>query len=519
MQAKPLSDDTRRLQHAPFFFRQEVEAGSKNRVDALRHADLIDRRGGAPACAVAHDEALVDEHVDELFAEQRRAGGAFDDLAAQILRKRLDLEQSRDKCGRFQRIEWIERDGGCVCLAGAPAAAQLEKFWTGHADDEHRNVGHAIGELLDQRHDGRLGPLHIVDHDDERSAVRDRLDVVAYGPSNLAPDTFRRRVGHDRLRGFEAKHRGEPRAHSRSLWIVAQKFPQPSVELGQGAFTLVGKACAGVLPQHLDEGPVGDAAAIGEAAAAQDPRARVREPGQRFADQARFPDPRSADDGEQMRPPILRDAREGIQEQPQLAVAADKRSVQARDAPHLHRNLASRTESSMSHQRLGLAFGGNGCTCLVFDCVARELMGERADQDLTGLRALLKSGGHVHGVAADHELAIVGCRRDGLAGVDAHADLELGPAVPDLERGANRALWVVVVHHRHAEDDHRRISGELLHGPAVCGGYLADAHEVARHHRAHHLRVALGRNLRRAHHVGEEDGHDLALLGHGPILP
>ena len=83
---------------------------------------------------------------------------------------------------------------------------------------------------------------------------------------------------------------------------------------------------AGEPVDGIAELAIGDAAAIGEAAAAQDPRARVREPGQRFADQARFPDPRSADDGEQMRPPILRDAREGIQEQPQLAVAADKRS-------------------------------------------------------------------------------------------------------------------------------------------------------------------------------------------------
>ncbi len=211
--------------------------------------------------------------------------------------------------------------------------------------------------------------------------------------------------------------------------------------------------------------------------------------------------------------------RESVNQQSQLALATNEVSVQTRYSARLDRNFGQCPHGAVHVQRLDFALGGNRVASLVLDHVAGELVGQRAHDHLAGLRALLQSGRHVHGVAADHELAVLGDRGDGLAGVDTDSYRDLSGAVPDLEPSSHRALGVVVVNAGHAEDDHRGVACELLDGPAIGSRDLADALEVARHHRPDHLGIALRGQLGRADDIGEQDRHDLAPLAHGAILP
>ena len=110
-----------------------------------------------------------------------------------------------------------------------------------------------------------------------------------------------------------------------------------------------------------------------------------------------------------------------------------------------------------------------------------------------------------------------------LAGLDADAQAELRPVLgPErrrelghgrlhLERGANRALGIVLVRLRHAEEGEHGVAGELLDQSLVALCLGADPIEGSSHQRLHELRVVRLVQAGEANEVGEEDRGDLAL--------
>src|SRR5439155_15898377 len=48
-----------------------------------------------------------------------------------------------------------------------------------------RGVARPIRDVLDQVQEGRLTPLDVVEHDRERTRLRDRLQEPSYGPEGL----------------------------------------------------------------------------------------------------------------------------------------------------------------------------------------------------------------------------------------------------------------------------------------------------------------------------------------------
>ena len=82
----------------------------------------------------------------------------------------------------------------------------------------------------------------------------------------------------------------------------------------------------------------------------------------------------------------------------------------------------------------------------------------------------------------------------------------------------DRALGVIVMDPRHAEDGHDRIADVLLDDAAMELNDFAGAVEVAAQHRPDDLRIVAVAKRRRADDVGEQDTYELALLGHGRSL-
>ena len=128
--------------------------------------------------------------------------------------------------------------------------------------------------------------------------------------------------------------------------------------------------------------------------------------------------------------------------------------------------------------------------------------------------------GGVDEIARDHALALGAERDRGLAGEDRGAGAEVRQ--PDLvaerrdrgdqvERGANRALGVVLGRGRRAPDGHHGVADELLDRAAVQLDQPAAAVEIAREELARVLAVALLGERGEADQVGEEDGDELAL--------
>jgi hypothetical protein len=140
--------------------------------------------------------------------------------------------------------------------------------------------------------------------------------------------------------------------------------------------------------------------------------------------------------------------------------------------------------------------------------------GQLAHQHLAGGGRLLEAGGHVHGVA-DHRGLPVDQRRDhDLAGVDADGEGEVAAHLPHGQARGHRPLGVVVVGGGDPEHGEQRVAHVLVDRPAVVGHDLTEAPEGGVHRAGHGLGVGALGQRGEPHHVGEEDGGQLALL-HG----
>ena len=277
------------------------------------------------------------------------------------------------------------------------------------------------------------------------------------------------------------------------------------------------------LLQDLGERPVGDAVAVREAAPDEDPRAL--EPREQLAHEPALADAGVAVDRDELRALLGDDALLQREQEVELAVAADERRVHPRQPARLGvRRLTEQQEGA--HGLLPAA--QLLLTEVVEDEPGSGAGGALGDDRLAGLGELLEPGGGVDGDAGDDRLAGRRIeRRDGLAGVDPGADLHGDPVRPlearvqldepvaNRERRAKRAGGIVLVRVRHAEHRHHRVADVLLDGPALRLDLAAHGGEPLAHHVTQLLDVEPVGKLRRARHVCEEHGHDLALARGG----
>jgi hypothetical protein len=158
---------------------------------------------------------------------------------------------------------------------------------------------------------------------------------------------------------------------------------------------------------------------------------------------------------------------------------------------------------------LGLALRSNGIDSLDLDRVASELERRVAEDDLAGLRSLLQSGGHVHGVAGNERVTRP-CHD--LACVDAYARVQakLDDGFAELHRRAQSAQRIVLMEHGYAEDGHHGVADELLDGAAVALERGPRTLEVPRLESPQSLGVELVAGARVSREVAEDDGDDLA---------
>jgi len=222
-----------------------------------------------------------------------------------------------------------------------------------------------------------------------------------------------------------------------------------------------------------------------------------------------------------VRPALALAVVEEVLHQPQLAVAADERRLQAL---RLQRPARAGDDPPRAPERNepDLPLQDVGALVLVHD---RRLGGSPrrlAHEHLARLRDRLDAGRRVDDVACDHALALGADRHRGLTGEHARA----GPKVsdPDLvterrdsgngvERRADGSLGVVLRCGRRAPDGHHGVADELLDRAAVQRDQPAAGVEVAREELSHLLLVAPLGQRGESDEVGEEDRDEPAFGG------
>ena len=93
-----------------------------------------------------------------------------------------------------------------------------------------------------------------------------------------------------------------------------------------------------------------------------------------------------------------------------------------------------------------------------------------------------------------------------------HARGVLGEHTLHAERGPERALGIVLMRERCAEDDEDRVADELLDGAVLPHGLLRQVLEDAGHEHLQLLGIHLIGELREAREVREEDGDEAPFL-------
>ncbi len=78
-----------------------------------------------------------------------------------------------------------ERERRRVELAAAPARSALEELGPRSRDDEQRHVGQPVDELVEEVEEALVGPVDVLDDDDERALLGETLEEAAPGGERL----------------------------------------------------------------------------------------------------------------------------------------------------------------------------------------------------------------------------------------------------------------------------------------------------------------------------------------------
>ena len=386
--------------------------------------EVVDTRGDERLQRVgdAVRVAALDEHADGLLDEQRVALGAVEQALGQRRRFREVGDDRGDELFALRLGERLELDGGRPNAPSSPPGTDVEEVGPGEAEDEQRRP-HPVGKVLDEVEHRLLGPVDVLEEEDERLHVAERVHHLARCPGDLLGATLA-------FDGFQQARGQADEVCDRVVLAALAKLLECLLER-----LVVGDPDRRL--DHLCERPVRDAFAVRQAAALEHACAvhRVDE----LAGQPALADSRLAVDREDVRAAVAQRSLVRVLKQLQLGLAADERRTE------VDVRLVDRAENAPGAHRGAHALELERPRVLHEQPSASEAVRGRADENLARHRCLLEAGREVHGFSrGERRVRLVD---DDLAGLDADAHLEVQFAncLPHPQRRPRRPLGVVLV--------------------------------------------------------------------------
>ena len=243
-----LADDGRVLQQALLRVGQPVEAGGDDALKRLRERELVRR-------------ALLRVELDELLRVERIAAGPLEQGLLRVGREQGSREQAPDQLCRLLVGERGERECRRVELAAAPARSAFEELRPRRRDDEQRNVRHPVDELVEEVEEALVGPVDVLDDDDERPLLGEPFEEAAPGGERLVSAI----AAELRFAG-EPDEREQMRLDARLVARARERVLDGLVDLRRDLLGRVLLEDAGLRLDDLAERPQRDPVAVGEAA-------------------------------------------------------------------------------------------------------------------------------------------------------------------------------------------------------------------------------------------------------------
>ena len=174
------ADDGRFLEQLLLLGRQRVEAGGDDPLDRLGKDDFVRPRL---------------EHARELLRVERIAARVREQPRLKVGVDRRPPEQRVQECRRLLLGERRQQDRRRVDLAAAPVGATRQQLGPGGAEDQQRHAARPVDEVVDEVEQRVVGPVQVLEDEDERALVGDRLEEAAPGREGLVAAVARCLVG------------------------------------------------------------------------------------------------------------------------------------------------------------------------------------------------------------------------------------------------------------------------------------------------------------------------------------
>ena len=218
--------------------------------------------------------ALLDEALHHLLGEQRIAPGALGDKrhGGVVIGRG---EQPGDELVRLVAGQRLEAERRGVAPATSPLRPAFEQVVACQAEEKERRA-HPLRKVLDQVEHAVVGPVDVLERDDQRPVLRDCLHDRADGSEEALTQALRVVVAREcrRLGRAEAEQAGDRRRVARGVGTVRFCEPRlhPLGELPPRDLGTVPVADFELLAQHLAERPVHDGGAVRRAASGAEVR-------------------------------------------------------------------------------------------------------------------------------------------------------------------------------------------------------------------------------------------------------
>ena len=144
---------------------QSVEARRDDALESLGQGERLGR-------------TLLEEELRELLGVERIAARSLEQHELRVGGEHGPIEKPAEEESGLLVGERRKSEGRRVQLAAAPTRPSLEKLRPGGRDDEERNVGHPVDELVEEVEQAVVGPVQVLHHEDERPLMGQRLEEV-----------------------------------------------------------------------------------------------------------------------------------------------------------------------------------------------------------------------------------------------------------------------------------------------------------------------------------------------------
>src|SRR5262249_31918778 len=143
-----------------------------------------------PPRSVTDEKPTLDDHAHELLGIKWVPVGACEERLTELVGHAGLAQEQRDELRRLVACQRRQCRRERVRVA-APARPSLLELGPRSAEEDERRIAAPVGDVLDEVEQRVVGPVEVLEQQDERCAFRQRLEVASPSRERLVASVAR----------------------------------------------------------------------------------------------------------------------------------------------------------------------------------------------------------------------------------------------------------------------------------------------------------------------------------------